>query len=208
LDLLAINIDDIPEGGMSIAINHPDGLRKSGTGKEGVEGKIDLSPLEVHTVIGGGPWQDELLNAFDDPYLSFNKGFSSWITLFIANGSVIVRGRIVTAVNISCSRCAELFDHPIDIDFKSVLTRDEVSEKEIELTPKELEYTFFSGEKIDLGEIVTEQIALNLPVKPLCMDNCLGLCVLCGKNRNVEKCDCKEDKIDIRFEKLRHLIIE
>lgn len=208
MDLLTINIDDIPEGGMSIAIDLADGWRKGGGGKSGVDGVVDLTPLEVHTVVLGGQWQDGLLKVLSDPYLSFHEGFRSWITLFISNRSVIIRGRIVTVAKMSCSRCTEPFDHPIDIDFKSVLTRDEVGEKEVELTRKEMEYTFFSGEKVDLGNIVTEQISLNLPVKPLCRDDCLGLCAVCGVNRNLEKCDCKEDKIDIRFEKLKDLIIE
>lgn len=35
---------------------------------------------------------------------------------------------------------------------------------------------------------------LSIPVAQLCKDNCRGLCPVCGKNKNKEKCDCKIEK--------------
>jgi uncharacterized protein len=214
LDLLLIKVDDIPEGGMSVdmgmSVDIP-GRGKSGKDADGgFEWKRELVPLEVHTVIDGRSWQDELLGFIGDSYLKFPGGFSGRINLFRSGRSVIVKGQIVTSAEMTCSRCAEPFDHDFDIMFRSVLTRDEVKggDKEKELTQKELEYSFFAGESVDLGLTITEQIALHIPVKPLCREDCRGLCGICGKNLNIEKCDCKEKEVDIRFAKLKNLVIE
>ena len=44
---------------------------------------------------------------------------------------------------------------------------------------------------IDLGELIHEQFFLALPMKPLCREDCKGLCPLCGANWNTTTCDCE-----------------
>ena len=105
MDLLSIKVDDIPEGGMSVDIP---GRRKSGKDADGgFTWKKELVPLEVHTVIDGRSWQDELLGFISDSYLKFPGGFSGRINLFRSGQSVIVKGQIVTLAEMTCSRCAE-----------------------------------------------------------------------------------------------------
>lgn len=55
--------------------------------------------------------------------------------------------------------------------------------------------------RLDLDEIVWEDVVLQLPTKYLCSDDCKGLCPMCGKNLNVDQCDCKKP-IDPRLEGL------
>jgi uncharacterized protein len=50
-----------------------------------------------------------------------------------------------------------------------------------------------------------EQFYLALPMKPLCVDACKGLCPVCGRNLNRETCDCKSDWEDPRMAALRQL---
>jgi uncharacterized protein len=45
-------------------------------------------------------------------------------------------------------------------------------------------------EAIDLGPLVHEAILGELPMAPLCRDDCQGLCASCGVNRNEEQCSC------------------
>ena len=170
LDLLLVKVDEIPEGGMSIDI--PGQRRRGDDEDEGFEWSVDLVPLEVHNVIDGRSWQDELLGFLNDPYLKFTSGFSGRINLFRSNQSVIVKGQIVTSAEMACGRCAEPFNQEFNIVFRTVLTREGVKDKEKELTQKELEFSFFSGESVDLGLTIIEQIALHIPVKPLCREDC------------------------------------
>jgi uncharacterized protein len=51
-------------------------------------------------------------------------------------------------------------------------------------------------EFIDIKERIREEIILNYPAKPLCREDCRGLCLSCGINLNKFKCKCNnEEKI-------------
>ena len=74
-----------------------------------------------------------------------------------------------------------------------------------EVAADDLGLTEYSGDAIDLGQMMREQFYLALPMKPLCMPDCKGLCPICGKNRNRETCSCESTWVDPRFEVLRNL---
>ena len=58
---------------------------------------------------------------------------------------------------------------------------------------------------INLADILKEQISLNIPIQPLCSNDCKGLCQVCGKNLNSEKCKCKKEKWNNPFSKLENI---
>jgi uncharacterized protein len=43
---------------------------------------------------------------------------------------------------------------------------------------------------IDLGPLVRDAIVLELPMAPLCREDCAGLCPQCGADRNEAPCGC------------------
>jgi uncharacterized protein len=43
---------------------------------------------------------------------------------------------------------------------------------------------------IDLGPLVRDAIVLELPMAPLCREDCAGLCAQCGADRNEGDCAC------------------
>lgn len=59
---------------------------------------------------------------------------------------------------------------------------------------------------LDLSETVREYFVTDLPMKPLCRLDCLGLCPVCGNNRNLESCDCNGTPMDPRWEALASLM--
>ena len=61
-------------------------------------------------------------------------------------------------------------------------------------------------EQIDLNELLREQFYLALPMKPLCKDECLGICPQCGTNRNIAPCDCNPHWEDPRLAGLKNLL--
>ena len=56
------------------------------------------------------------------------------------------------------------------------------------------------------GELVREQFQLVLPMKPLCRDDCKGLCSECGTNLNRDTCTCSHKWEDQRLAALRGLL--
>jgi len=103
--------------------------------------------------------------------------------------SVIVEGSIDGKILINCGRCIEEYSHPV----KSVFATIFKDKNEITDDDKESDINEFSNHSLDLYEYIRDTLILEMPVKPLCTEECKGLCPECGKNRNKEKCDCKKE---------------
>ncbi|MDO9514837.1 MAG: DUF177 domain-containing protein, partial [Syntrophales bacterium] len=136
-----------------------------------------------------GEWFQRSLSMGDDCGLHVQKiGVQCLVEKVLKN--VSIEGRIEAEGGLECCRCLERFDFPVEIEFKYVLTPAEgLEEDELELTYEDLEYGRYNGDVIDLGQLVVEQIILQVPIKPLCNDSCGGLCSTCGINLNIQKCN-------------------
>ena len=135
-----------------------------------------------------GEWFHRLLPVGDDCGLHARKIDVQCLVEKVLN-NVSIKGRIEAGGELECCRCLELFDFPVEIEFKYVLTPAEDLEEELELTYEDMEYGNYNGGVIDLAQLVVEQVILQVPIKPLCNDSCKGLCFTCGINLNREKCD-------------------
>ncbi len=58
---------------------------------------------------------------------------------------------------------------------------------------------------MDLSPLIREQVLLALPTRPLCQEDCRGLCPHCGINLNRSACGCRVETVDPRLEALRSL---
>jgi len=114
-------------------------------------------------------------------------------------------GSVKTTLELPCSRCLEPFQWPVDAHFdlryQPHITNTGEGEREIE--EDDLSTAFYEDEAIDLGQLIREQFYLSLPMKPLCREDCGGLCPVCGANLNRSTCGCKRDWEDPRFAALR-----
>ena len=118
-----------------------------------------------------------------------------------------VEGKISADIEVDCTRCLKSVDKTLEFPFSvSYVTPENYSEaKETELRNDDLDVAVFEGDKIDLTELVREQILLNLPVQVFCKEDCKGLCEKCGANLNLTDCNCKEEEIDPRWAALKNL---
>jgi uncharacterized protein len=116
-------------------------------------------------------------------------------------------GRVTTTLELDCSRCLEPYTVPIDAKFDVLFlpAGANTGDDEQEVGEEDLGVSFYKDDTIDLGEVLREQFYLALPMKPLCREDCQGLCPVCGKNRNRESCDCQNDWVDPRLDALRQL---
>ena len=120
---------------------------------------------------------------------------------------VRVTGRVVTALQLVCSRCLEPFDIPVDAAFDAMFlpVATNAGGDEQEVADEDLGVSFYKDETLDLGELMREQFYLVLPMKPLCRPDCKGLCPVCGINRNRETCTCQTEWTDPRLDALKRL---
>jgi uncharacterized protein len=110
----------------------------------------------------------------------------------LVGAEIHIRGRVGTSLEACCDRCLVSVGMPVERDFDlfyrpvSTIARAE----EVELPEDELEVGFFSGNGIELADVVAEQVILSMPMKVVCQTDCRGLCPVCGANLNFEKCGC------------------
>ncbi|HEX16499.1 MAG TPA: DUF177 domain-containing protein [Deltaproteobacteria bacterium] len=118
-----------------------------------------------------------------------------------------VKGSFRCSVFIYCARCLKEFEMPISEEFEGLyLTLKEAPrEDEVELSPDDMEIGFLREEAVEVEEILKERIWLSIPMKPLCKEDCKGLCPTCGKDLNEGECDCPKEAIDPRFAVLKDL---
>lgn len=120
---------------------------------------------------------------------------------------VELTGRLEATVRLACSRCLE--EHPVDIacDFFLTLVPHavEFAAGDAEVSEEDASLFYVEEGKADLGKVAVEQIYLNLPLKPVCSEDCRGLCPVCGANRNTVECECGDETIDPRLAPLLRL---
>lgn len=127
------------------------------------------------------------------------------LTLRKSGDSLFCTGVARTEVNMPCSRCLESYPHSLEVklDFLVKVGKDKI---EIEY-PDQAEQIIFPGNQIfSLDKLFKETVLLSLPLKPLCSEDCKGLCSVCGANLNVSSCKCKKEELDPRWDKLRDLL--
>lgn len=113
------------------------------------------------------------------------------LTHYRAGLDLFFQGKLRGEGRGTCARCAEEYLFPVDVPFTFVLTPRAAGDMaERELTAEDLSLSFYDGKEIDLTPLVHEQAILALPTRPLCGEDCLGLCTSCGANLNPGPCAC------------------
>jgi len=95
-----------------------------------------------------------------------------------------------------CARCLTLSEHSVRFrvyeEYLPTVKFDSgapiSAQKSCEIS--EDAFTLDSYHTLDLTEAVRQYVVINLPMKPLCHQNCAGLCSACGANLNNRTCDC------------------
>ena len=116
-------------------------------------------------------------------------------------------GTAKATLELPCSRCLEPFEWPVDahFDLRYQPHAENTGEDEREIEEDDLSTAFYANAEIDLGQLMREQFYLSLPMKPLCREDCKGLCPVCGISLNRGTCQCKRDWEDPRFAALKAL---
>ena len=119
-----------------------------------------------------------------------------------------VSGRVTTRLELECGRCLDPYEIPVDAPFelRYVPHTENGGEGEREIAEDDLTTAFYSDGVLDVGELVREQLQLELPMKPLCAGACRGLCAVCGSNLNRTTCDCTPVWEDPRLAALKGLL--
>ncbi|HUJ14140.1 MAG TPA: DUF177 domain-containing protein [Thermoanaerobaculia bacterium] len=123
-------------------------------------------------------------------------------------GEYLVDGAAKFTADLTCSRCVEPYPVASNSTFHLRFRPRPVPQQEneeLEIAPDQLDVEFYSERSVSLRDLALEQIQLSIPMKPLCDENCLGLCPQCGVNRNRESCSCESSIADERWGALHEI---
>jgi uncharacterized protein len=122
--------------------------------------------------------------------------------------SILVKCRLNADADLTCSRCLSTFRRPLTLKFEEeyLPTVDVVTGAPLDTTGESGSFIINQHHILDLQEAVRQYALLSTPMKPLCDENCAGLCPTCGQNLNEGPCDCPQPEIDPRWAKLKQLL--
>ena len=105
---------------------------------------------------------------------------------------IFFNGWLAGTLEATCSRCLSAYSFALNKEFEFVLSPDpsKSGRKIEELRKEDLGLSYYSTEEINLTPLIREQVMLALPTRPLCEEDCRGLCGGCGVNLNHETCSC------------------
>ena len=123
---------------------------------------------------------------------------------------VILEGTAEGELELECSRCLARYRHALTEPFRLILEpagerlpadpeAAEALAKDGVCLGDEIEAGWFRGDEIRLGAFFREVVTLALPIKPLCDENCAGLCPCCGIELGEKTCDCRKTRSDSPF---------
>ena len=129
-------------------------------------------------------------------------------TLTRTNQGILVKGVLHTEVELTCSRCLSLFSCPVTLNIEEEYTPtvDIISGAPLPSPEEPGSFTIDENHVIDLTEAIRQYALLAIPMKPLCREDCAGLCQSCGHNLNQGPCDCPPQEVDPRWSELSKLL--
>lgn len=130
--------------------------------------------------------------AFQQENMEFNQRAVAFAAPFTIDASYVfdgsgfnVTGSLNTVLCAQCALCAKNFEEPFGFEF------DERFEKE---PSEESDAYCFSGDELDLSQMVRDNIFLHLPINSVCSEDCKGLCPRCGCDLNTAQCSCEKEE--------------
>ena len=117
------------------------------------------------------------------------------------SGIVSLRYAADFVLDVVCDRCLTPLTRPQHMEFSHILV--------LSLNREENdEFIVIPDGQLDLAELATADILLELPTSMVCDPGCKGLCPVCGANLNEGDCGCEQKQTDSRLDKLRELLRE
>ena len=112
---------------------------------------------------------------------------------------IVASGNLEGTVELECGRCLKRFRMRLSAEIQEYhkfhrplapMAKEEEDVEELaEETPE-----LWEGNLFDLGELIRQSLLIGIPFRPLCEEDCKGLCPTCGANLNEGPCGCEPVK--------------
>lgn len=126
------------------------------------------------------------------------------ITIHQTETEYFVNGKCSAQAEMDCARCLEPASVELSGDISLVVVRSTTDESG-DFENDEESIRLGVHETLSLDDSIRQALFSEVPLKPLCQENCKGLCAACGANKNEKKsCDCDTESSDSRWDALRN----
>jgi uncharacterized protein len=116
---------------------------------------------------------------------------------------MLATGRVSGSLAGQCVRCLDPIEVELDADFQELYYHDAA-----DLTAEEADEALLVVEDlVDVEALVHDAVMLELPLQPLCADDCPGLCAECGA-RLADDPEHKHETVDPRWAALSELSLQ
>jgi uncharacterized protein len=158
---MIIQVDEIPEGGRDLLLTGDEPILREALGRLQTDSDVSI-----------------------DPYVTGRLRV-------VKDGDLVyLVGPIVGTVSHHCSRCLTLFDEERRVEVDLVFHRADRTRRAVEADKSEIdeEAIRFGGSEIDPSDALVQEFLLDMPINPICREDCPGLCPNCGALKGSEQC--------------------
>jgi len=124
--------------------------------------------------------------------------------------SIEIVGGVYLSASMACNLCLVEFDYQQEIPFRFLLeplpkgkAGKAIEDEKQEDINDSLDFSYYSSDEIDLGDLIRQHITMAQPISYTCSESCRGLCPKCGKNLNIESCECGAESDENPFSTLK-----
>lgn len=165
------------------------------------------SPKKPFRINVGFIIHEEVGNHYDFPFefdkiklddLELHK-FEGVVNVGKTPQGLVVQGEFSAITTLECVRCLTSFDHELKWSFTELYAFDKRSETDSGLILPE-------DAHIELAPLLREYALLEVPISPICREDCQGLCAECGQNLNEKDCGHRPDDSESPFAVLKDLL--
>ncbi len=137
------------------------------------------------------------------------QGAIGVVTFMRTDIGILVNADLDSHAFCSCSRCLGTFSQPLHIHLEEeFLPTSDINAGASMGTSQLDDEDFVIGKDhiLNLTEAMRQYAIVALPMKPLCKEDCAGICSSCGMNLNDGLCQCGDAQRDIRWSPLLELL--
>jgi len=175
---MKIRIDEIPEDGLHLSFSGDEDFLSDAVKSISISGDVKI-----------------------DPHLRGD------IHIFHSGEDTTFVGTVSALMHLRCSRCLGEFSLKKELMLDLKLRSGGLAEEFRQDADEQLtDVLYVEGPEFDPGEIILQEFLLEIPMKPLCREDCPGLCPRCGALKGSAECRCADESSgDPRWEALARL---
>ena len=104
-----------------------------------------------------------------------------------ASGDLLeVEGSVDVKIHGECDRCLGEVERPMHVEVVEQLETGAEAQKD-PFGPSNV----LAGDRLDVKDLTTQVVISAIPLGLLCSEDCLGICAICGENKNTGECTCQ-----------------